>query len=298
MDADTRHQLKQNELAEALGRLRDWDNPTTRYTLLGLIAIVLLVAGWKGWSYSRQHAQEQATAQLGEFEAVIGAGDEAQIAAIIPDLREFIDTVSDPGLKTVARLWLARVRADQAVKDPNDREAALQDARDAYAAIVDSKNTPPVLEAAAQFGLATVSESLGDVDRARELYKDLTDNRRFAGSPYVDLASSRLENIDELRQEIALAEGTPPAGTEPPMQLPKDPSQLTQEQLNQLLQRERMRTREDAPPRMPTGNTAPTPLPGPTPQPTPPQEADDDAPADPEQPDQPESNDGDENDSP
>ena len=76
MDADTRHQLKQNELAEALGRLRDWDNPSTRYTLMGLLVIVVLFASWKWFGYTHRRGAEQSWERLANLQTALASADE------------------------------------------------------------------------------------------------------------------------------------------------------------------------------------------------------------------------------
>ena len=54
MDADTRHQLKQNELAETLSKLRDFSDKRTLTWLAVIVAIALVYAGYRYWSWQHE----------------------------------------------------------------------------------------------------------------------------------------------------------------------------------------------------------------------------------------------------
>lgn len=211
MDADTRHQLKQNELVEALGKLRGLkDDPKTFYTLIAVAVVIVAVVVWLGWRYSREHALQQGWQRLATISTGLAVGDETQVAGAEQDLRAMIAEASDPGLAGYARLRLARSRVDRAMAQPEGREAALQEARDLLEQIRSDPATRPMLDAAAAFLLATTCESLREIDRAREVYESLTQDTRYAGSPYVELARWRLEDIDTLTVRVAFAPGHPP----------------------------------------------------------------------------------------
>ncbi|MCK4342273.1 MAG: tetratricopeptide repeat protein, partial [Phycisphaerae bacterium] len=216
MDADTRHQLKQNELAEALEKLRDLNNPTTRYTIALVLVVIVFFASWKGWSYSRQHALEQTSQRLGELETILAGSDKTKVDGAINDLRTLIQETSHPALAGFARLLLARALSDQALAQPERRQEALGEAVAVLEEIVGSDGIPPMVEAAATYALATTYESLREFDQAAALYDRLLTDPRFKGSPYVlgaaphfpwaadyvPGAKERLENLEDLKTPI------------------------------------------------------------------------------------------------
>jgi len=59
MDARTRHELKQNELAEALAQLRNLNDPRLRVGLLVVLGLAVVVAGVLWWRYNQSRTVEQ-----------------------------------------------------------------------------------------------------------------------------------------------------------------------------------------------------------------------------------------------
>lgn len=210
MDADKRHQLKQNELAEMLAKLRDWDSPVTRYALLGLVLLLVLVVGWKTWRYTQQHASEQAWQRLDLIKLGMLDSDPDRVASAVNDLRELIRETSDPAIAGNARLHLARFRYDEGFARPEQRQAAFEEAADLLQQVTGNPETPPMIAAAASFALASTYESLRELDKAETLYETLKSEPRFQGSPFVAVAGVRLDTMDDLAKPVAFTSGDPP----------------------------------------------------------------------------------------
>ncbi len=209
MDADTRHQLRQNELAETLLRLRSWDNPSTRYALLAVVAVLLIVGGWKAWSYSRAAAVERDWRSLTSVNESLLMGADAATAQ--GELQSLINGGANEAVQCYARLALAQTRIQQALEDPEQREAGLTEARTLLQEVVSDGGASGALRAAASYGLATVKEWDHDYAGARELYQSVVDNAaHYAGSPWVQMSQDRLLDIDELEAEVVFAAGAPP----------------------------------------------------------------------------------------
>jgi predicted negative regulator of RcsB-dependent stress response len=259
MDAQTRHQLKQNELAEALDKMRDWDNPTTRYTLVGVLAIVVIFGGWNLWSWSREQSLAQDWQRFGQIQNDLNSAEVTTADSAINDLRSLISDTGQPALEAAARLRLGRVLVDQAFVEPEQREAKLNEAIEVLEAVRSAGSTPPSIGSPARFLLATAYESAGKFDQASGIYEELKGEARFTGSPYVRLAERRLEDIDEVSRPVAMAAGTNPNATGnqrsvgdmfdsqmgPQMPNPTMPPsgqvpqqrQLSQEEINELMKR-------------------------------------------------------------
>ena len=221
MDADTRHQLKHNELADMLTRLRDLDNPSTRYTLLFIAAVLAVYVAWSGWSYAHQRSIEQSWQRLGSITAGIGSGNDAAAATALTDLRALIAEDSDPVLGGYARLMLAEHRITEAFEKPEERQAAFTEAKDVLEKTLKTSGTPPMLEAATAYALANTYESLAALndaerasllDKASALYTRITTEKRFDGSPYFELSQDHLDTMAELATPVVFVPGMP----EPP----------------------------------------------------------------------------------
>jgi hypothetical protein len=210
MDADTRHQLKQNELAEALDTLRDFNNPTTRLTLLGLAVILAAFFAWKAWVHQQHHAQELTTQRLNQVQEAIATGDPTRMDAAIVDLRALVNDAAQPGLAAGARILLASTLADEALRKPDEQQTLFEEAITVLQPLIPDGEVPAPLQAAAMFAKASCHESLRDFDQAKPLYERLQSETRFRGSPYVGLAEDRLANLDELRTPIRFEPGSPP----------------------------------------------------------------------------------------
>lgn len=238
MDADTRHQLKQNELAEAINRLRDWDDPRLRWGLVVLAVLALAVIGWFSWQASVEYALEQDWQRLAD----IAMAMEADEQGAEDDLRALIADASSPVLAGYARLRLASARVNEAMEDPSVRQQALTEAEDELDKVVNNHGGSPMLAASAMFALASVKESLGDMSGARALYESLGESSEYAGSPYQSLAEARLEDMGALETEIAFAPGAPPepeAGTTAQPQTPRfgTPEEIDDPKIREMIRK-------------------------------------------------------------
>lgn len=213
MDADKRHQLKQNELAEALARLRNFNDPRFIYGIVALVAIGLGVLAWYGWQYSRRHALEQGWQRLSLASAGLASNDTNRVTAAQEDLRSMIADTKHAGLAGYARLELAASRIAQAFRQPAQRPAAFEDAASLLEQIRATPESPRTLQAAATFALASTYESLRRFDKAKELYKILTDEPQYQAFAYKTLAEDRLSSLDTLLKPVTFEPGTPPQPT-------------------------------------------------------------------------------------
>lgn len=274
MDADKRHQLKQNELAEALAKLRDFSDPRFIYALVAVAAIGLGVLAWYGWQYSRRHALEQGWQRLNVAAGALFSDDANRLASAQEDLRAMIADTKDQGLAGYARLELATSRISQAFRQPAQRREAFEDAANLLDQILREPQSPLSLRAAANFALASTHESLRQFDKAREFYKVLVDDPQYAAFAYKPLAEDRLANLDKLTSTVAFEQGLPPApATQPqatavPLQVGQPPAQMVPVQ--PVAPQPAPAGGEPQPaPQTPPGEPTPTPAPAPEPEPSP-----------------------------
>jgi len=210
MDADKRHQLKQNELAEAINRLRDVRDPRFLATLGVLAVVVVGLLGWKAWNYSQRLKLEQTSQRLSTLQEALNSFDGARIARAQEELRELLSTARNADLVAAARLLLARSRYDQAMRMAAERPAGFEEAAAQLEQINATPGVSPMLQAAATYLLANTYESLRRFDEARTLWQRLSRDAQYAGTPYRALAEGRLLTMDELSTAVAFRPGDPP----------------------------------------------------------------------------------------
>jgi predicted negative regulator of RcsB-dependent stress response len=207
MDADRRHQLKTNELAEALGKVREiGSDPQSRYWLIGIIVVLAVVGGYRLWSGMQERRVTSAARDLSAAVRQLGTN---RVAAI-DDLRGLVRRAPTKGLEASARLELGGALRVEAHQSEEQRQALLEESVATLKAVVDDPQMPGQLAAAAAFSLATSYESLRQFDDAERMYQLLVDSERFGGTAFPFVAAGRVETLDELRTPVTFQPGLPP----------------------------------------------------------------------------------------
>ncbi len=207
MDAQTRHSLQQNELAEALQNLRDLgSHPQTRNWIIAIATVIILYSGWKLWSWSAYNTRTGAWADLDA--ALLGEGEAEQTIA---NLRNITRDGATESVRTAARLRLASLLVNQATDEaPGER---LNEAAALLSTIADDPNNVAAYRAVSLFKLGTVHESLFEMDEARSAYERLTQDPMLAASPYGAVAQERLDTLDTIEQ-VEFTAGNKPGAVE------------------------------------------------------------------------------------
>ncbi len=203
MDAETRHQLKQNELGEAIKRVSHLNDPWVGYSL---IAVILFMAGWFGYQYLQERQEQQLA---GAWRTVLesnpadptnGAAATAQLAALASD-------GPNANVEAAARLRLgiAKRMAGRA-GDPDALRAAAED----LSALGGDTSVAAPLRAAAWYAAALAQEDLREIGAARTLFEKLRDDTSLKGSPYHEMAKDRLATLGELEDPVTFEPGLRP----------------------------------------------------------------------------------------
>ncbi len=210
MDADTRHQLKQNELAEFLGKIVDFSDKRTTGWIIAILAIALAYAGYKFWNWHQESQRIQAAQSLTQ----IPAGDASLGDAPLAQLRQLISENHGPGLVALAQLKLAG--GLEARGKGAEGVAKLAEAETQYKNILNLSGAPDTLKAPALYRLGILYETKRDFAQAREMYETLTNEPRYVGSPFVTLATTRIEQLDDLAVPVVFVPGNKPLPETPP----------------------------------------------------------------------------------
>ncbi|MFH1746702.1 MAG: hypothetical protein ABIG44_06610 [Planctomycetota bacterium] len=212
MDAEKRHQLKTNELAQALSKIKDFGGDSTmRYWLLAIVVVIVAFLAYRMWG-SMHSAQLAAGWQsLSEINTLPGS----ELAAAVENLRNVATGTTDKALIASARIRLGAVLRRQAETQSDNRQSLLAESATVLQQAVDDPDTPAPLAATAAFSLATTCESLSHyepdrLNQAQELYRQLVDEPRYAGTPFTIMAEGRLENFADLHEKIDFLPGAPP----------------------------------------------------------------------------------------
>lgn len=205
MDADTRQELKKNELADALTKLGGMEAKKWLQIAAIVVVIALVVIGVRAWSGAKQAARDRAWGDL-----VLADADAKEADEVLNRLRGLLDRHDEPAFQAAVRLRLGAALAHQAQKDPGKHDALMREAVGVLSAI--PPRVAPGFQAAADFLLAQVHESLLEFDKARELYQRLVANDAYAGYPQRELAQGALASLDQLKSNpVQFTPGDKPA---------------------------------------------------------------------------------------
>lgn len=222
MDAEQRHELKRNELAEALSRLKDWREIDRSWFLLAgviLVAILTYIAV-QTWSWAAEQSENYAWAQYQQLSRAPGPDGLINTQ----ELRTAADGGLSSNITPLAKLELAEILSRNAAIDSTNQQRLLEEAQSlvqSALALVDGMKTP-VLYASALMTQASLHESLSEFDAARTIYEKLQEPR-FAGSPFTtplgvgtsfeqpSLVEQRLENLEEVQAPVTMLAGLPPS---------------------------------------------------------------------------------------
>ncbi|MGE3181076.1 MAG: tetratricopeptide repeat protein [Phycisphaerae bacterium] len=212
MDAETRHALKQNDLAEALTHVKDYAaDPSVRRWISAIVLLILVFVAFRVWRWSARSSAEAEWAAFGNVMQFVRSEPEKAITG----LQDLIESSSNHNLRAAAHLLYANVRTDQIFQEPAKATTYAEQAVSGLKAVINDRSVAKEYVVAAHYKLAGVYETLGKIDEARQQYEAITNDSRFAGSPYMELANEKLSSLDELARLPEFLPGTAPA-PEPP----------------------------------------------------------------------------------
>jgi hypothetical protein len=220
MKSEHRHELKTNELADWLAHFPQWiqDN---RSTLIGAVVVIVLVIAVyfvrfyrKDVVSVRQHVQltglvTQIPSQKMTSARAASQGTDQSIAllSIGQDLKKFADGSGNDRLAALALIKHAEtLRAELHYRPtaPGSEEVArqIEQAQSSYQAALARAASIPALAATAQFGLGLCEEELGNLDKAKEIYREVAQKAEYDGTTAQAAAADRLQTVDDYRGAV------------------------------------------------------------------------------------------------
>lgn len=240
MDAEHRHELKTNELADWIGHFPDFCRENAK-TIIGVSLIIAAVAVF---FYSRgvraksqfEHetqaiglierldynklvtiqAQREGTAQgtvaAGSIGGSAGSLGMAATEAKSPHVAALLLIKQGDALRTDLHYKAEEV-------DPDVIGNQIKNAREAYDKALVQAQGNNTLVALANFGLGMCAEEIGDYTMAAKIYDSIIANADFAGTVLPQQAQDRLDNIEDNKMRFVFVTAPLP---EPEIVKPED----------------------------------------------------------------------------
>ena len=169
MKTKRRHDLQTNELADWIGTQIEAVKPYSQYIVGGAIAIALVIGLFIMTTSQQRQKKEEAWNDY--------------FAAIHERSPDKLAKVAQNHPTTVAAQWASQVAGNIYLNEgiselTSDRETAvetLEKAKKSFEAVLKSSDVKPLLRQKAQFGLAQVYESLGEIEDAKKYYKQVAE---------------------------------------------------------------------------------------------------------------------------
>lgn len=212
MKTERRHELQTNMLADKMAAWIEAAEPYSRAILAGIVAIVVIA--FAVVYISAQHNEQVAKA----WDQVLDALGKQDVGQLNETAAQYPRTaVADWARLMAADLALARGSA-QVFQDKKDAQDEIRRAADLYEELKNSTDFDEVQEKAI-YGLARAEESLGELQKAKPLYKAVADR----GGTYAAVAQQRWDDLQ--RTEVKefydwYAKYEPPRPSEQPDKRP------------------------------------------------------------------------------
>jgi tetratricopeptide (TPR) repeat protein len=227
MKADHRHELKTNELADWLANLPEWLREN-RSTLVASAAIIVVAVAVYFWIfYQRNIASARGQVRLTNLVTQL-PGQKAGLARamgqqndqsfllidLAKDLQDFGQSTHNKEMSALALIERGdtlrtelHYRSGQVDRDYVAKQIALAQA--SYNQALEKAADYPALAAKARFGLGLCEEELGNVGKAKEIYREMAGNAAYDGTAAKAAAAFRLKTMDDYQGVVAFKPAPP-----------------------------------------------------------------------------------------
>lgn len=215
MDAETKEQLKTNDLATQLVRL---EHAVEKYWF-PVVLVVLVVFG--GFLLVRFYRAQQIAAEEARWGSLVAIDTQDQTLGDAPldTVRKLIAENTDANFLAQARMRLAAGLIDRGLESRDLKR--FDEAEQLLRAVADDSQVAVSTQAAATYQLAAVYESKREFDKAKAEYQKLATDAKFANNPFKNLAEMQVEMLPKLGTPVAMTPGSPPPPpTEPTASAP------------------------------------------------------------------------------
>ncbi len=234
MRADHRHELKTNELADWLMNFPEWLRQN-RNSLIGTVAVVVIVIAVYFWIfYHRNIAAARSQVRLTNLvtqlpkqkadiaQAMAQQSDQSYLLIdLAKDLEDFAQSTGNREMSALALIERAETLRTElhyrsAEVSQDEMAKQLAQAQASYEQALKKAEGVPALAATAQFGLGLCEEELGNVDKAKEIYRAVVENAAYEGTTAKAAAATRLKTVDDYQGKVVFKPAPPPAQASAP----------------------------------------------------------------------------------
>ncbi len=219
MKSEHRHELKTNELAEALSNLPQWAKENRLFIIFVSVVIVALVSFYiwrnrtKSVAAEKQIELTRLVSQLldGKIQILPAYEQGRDLSFILlqpaENLRVFAENENDGQMAAFALIKRAealRTELHYRLGAVPEAEAATQinEAKNSYTKALEKCSNNRSLMSMAKFGLGLCEEELGNFETAEQIYLDITTNPDFDGTAALAQANVRLNTMADYKQKI------------------------------------------------------------------------------------------------
>jgi len=195
MKRERRQELKENELAELIGRWMQKIAPYSQAILVGLVAIVVLYVGWMVWANWARAVEQNAWNAL---YAALESGGPADLEAVA---EQYPRTDAGHWARLLAADLHLRFGCQEILTNKANAAQELRKAIDGYLAVRGASGSP-FFQQRVLWGLARAYEALsgtrqgqGELENAIKVYQELVD--RWPDGPYAELARRRIAFLNK-----------------------------------------------------------------------------------------------------
>ncbi|MBN1795413.1 MAG: hypothetical protein JW804_01955 [Sedimentisphaerales bacterium] len=228
MKSEHRHELKTNELAEWLSNFPNWAKENMRM-IIYICVVAAAVLGLYGWrAYQKNVVRVNERLRLTQLIRELTRNKINTINGIEKDGIDYSYTLinTSKGFGNFARntknkdmAALAYIKQAEALRtelyyrmEPVDKaylQAQINKAKKSYESAVEKAQDNPSLLALAKYGLGLCEEELGNFEAAREIYRQVSQDKKFAGTDAAASAEYRLKVMDDYREKVAFGRVKP-----------------------------------------------------------------------------------------
>jgi len=228
MRADHRHDLKTNELADWLVNLPQWLQEN-RNSLIATVAVIVVAVAVYFWIFYQKNIASARTqvrltnlvTQLPKQKADIAQamaqqGDQSYLLIdLAKDLQDFAQSTGNREMSALAMIERGdtlRSELHYRSGDVSREELGKQiaQAQASYEQALKKAEGVPALAATAQLGLGLCEEELGNADKAKEIYRTVTENAAYDGTAAKAAAANRLKTMDDYQGMVVFKPAPPP----------------------------------------------------------------------------------------
>jgi predicted negative regulator of RcsB-dependent stress response len=246
MDAEHRHELKTNELADFIGHFPEFLKNNAK-TIIGvaliLAAVIVYIYGKNIKTDSNTQAQAQATSlverlNFGKMQTIQSLQkNQASPDSMLVSASSL--EIAAGEAKTTQQAALLLIKQGEALRadlhynteevDADIVQNRIDQARAAYEKALTNAKGNATLEGMAKIGLALCAEEIDDYIKAEEIYKSIIADESFAGTIAPKQAQGRLDNMADNKAHYIFVKGPDPLPVPPTITAPgpKDIIEIT-----------------------------------------------------------------------